>query len=65
MPYEVDGSDGMTIGKGMDRGENCLGLIEERLGSTLGEAEWEDRESGNCFEDVMVGEFLSSEIKGP
>lgn len=37
--------------------EDCLRLIEERLISTLGEVKWEDKESEDCFEDLIVGEF--------
>lgn len=36
---------------------DCVRLIEERLGTALGEAKWEKKDSGTCFEEVRVAEF--------
>lgn len=48
-PYDPDIED-------RNKGE-CVELIEERLGTALGEARWESKDSGTCFEEVLVAEF--------
>lgn len=66
MPYEVDYGGRLRPyddQKKDGQRDNCLRLVEERLGSTLGEAKWEDKESGNCFEDVIVGVLLPRKSK--
>ena len=60
-PYDVDYEGRLRPyddQKRVRQRDNRLRLIEERLGSTLGEVKWEDKESGNCFEDIIVGDFL-------
>ncbi len=37
--------------------DECVRLIEERLGTALGEAQWEGKDSGNCFDQVLIAEF--------
>ena len=32
-------------------------IVERRLESALGKARWENKDSGNCFEEVIVAEF--------
>lgn len=48
-PYDFDEQD-------RNRDE-CVQLIEGRLETALGEAKWENKDSGNCFEEVLVAEF--------
>ncbi len=43
--------------------EKKVRLIEERLGAALGEAKWEDKDSGTCFEEVWIAEFRPRESK--
>ena len=37
--------------------DDCVQLIEARLGTALGAAKWEGKDAGNCFEEVLVAEF--------
>lgn len=37
--------------------DGCVQLIEGRLETALGTAEWEGKDAGNCFEEVLVAEF--------
>ena len=43
--------------------DKCVRLIEERLGTALGEAKWEKKDSGNCFVEVWIAEFRPQESK--
>lgn len=52
-PYDFDEQD-------RNRDE-CVQLIEGRLETALGEAKWENKDSGNCFEEVLVAEFRPRE----
>ena len=48
-PYDSDRQD--------EERDECVQLIEGRLGTALGPAKWEDKDSGTCFEEVLVAEF--------
>lgn len=48
-PHDEDRADEERV--------DCVRLIEERLGTALGEAKWEKKDSGTCFEEVLVAEF--------
>ena len=43
--------------------KECVRLIEERLGAGLGEAKWENKDSGSYFEEVLVAEFRPRQSK--
>ncbi|CAD6594116.1 MAG: hypothetical protein ASARMPREDX12_008147 [Alectoria sarmentosa] len=52
-PYDSDRED--------EQREECVQLIEERLGPALGNAKWEGKDSGTCFEQVLIAVFWPRE----